>query len=310
MITMKRLQLIAMTCIAWAVATGCISKTFPPCLPLSITLTVKDKNYFNIDDAAKLGLLERKDETLPFRAYVHSLYYILHDATGNIVAEQRNIAVASDSQTLTLDIPSELPYGEYTLTVWGNMDGEDGLGENAAHADMEANDTATNDIYLGCGTFDYRYGNETHTLALERTKGNLLIKAEGLPDNIDFSTKNIDGIYGTVDSAFGYSLPTNVATALDWTVQNDIQTQTLMCPSLSFEGSTLNIVFFDKSQIPSGTRATSYATLEPQDVNITVGRNEITILRYVYTELGDGAEFDIFLRVNGNWELLHHMQID
>ena len=190
------------------------------------------------------------------------------------------------------------------------MDGEESLGENASQAGMESAGTATNDIYLGCKTFDYQYGAENHTLELERTKGNLLIKAEGLPDNIDFSTKNIDGVYGVVDNGFTYSKPTNVQTELDWTVQNDIQTQTLMCPSESFEGSALNLVFFDKSQLDTSTRATLYPSLSPQDINITMGRNEITILRYVYQESDNGADFDIYIRVNGNWELLHEMEID
>ncbi len=41
-----------------------------------------------------------------------------------------------------------------------------------------------------------------------------------------------------------------------------------------------------------------------------MGRNEITILRYVYQESDNGADFDIYIRVNGNWELLHEMEID
>ena len=112
-----------------------------------------------------------------------------------MVAERRNIAVDNDDKAQTITMPASLPYGKYTITVWGNMDNEESLGDGSTDADMEASGTATNDIYLASGTFDYRYGNEAHTIGLERTKGNLLIKAEGLPDNIDFSTKNIDGVY-------------------------------------------------------------------------------------------------------------------
>lgn len=64
-------------CLLWS---SCIRDSIPPCPPLQVTLTVKDKNYFNIDDAVKLGLMERKAENLPFRDYVSTLYYIVHDA--------------------------------------------------------------------------------------------------------------------------------------------------------------------------------------------------------------------------------------
>lgn len=297
-------------CLLWS---SCIRDSIPPCPPLQVTLTVKDKNYFNIDDAVKLGLMERKAENLPFRDYVSTLYYIVHDAEGKVVAEQKNTLVDNDDQTQLITLPESLPYGKYTLTVWGNMKSDEPLGEDATTAEMEAVGAAANDIYLASATFDYRYGNEKHTLAMERTKGNLLIKAEGVPDNIDFSTKDIQDIYNFVDNGFQYSTLTDIHTELDWQeIRSEIKSETLMCPSPSYEGSTLSVMFIDKSAAGTQGRATYYPTLEPQDVNITMGRNEITILKYVYVDEGGSGEgdFEIYLRVNDNWELLHDMELD
>lgn len=297
-------------CLLWS---SCIRDSIPPCPPLQVTLTVKDKNYFNIDDAVKLGLMERKAENLPFRDYVSTLYYIVHDAEGKVVAEQKNTLVDNDNQTQLITLPESLPYGKYTLTVWGNMKSDEPLGEDATTAEMEAVGAAANDIYLASATFDYRYGNEKHTLAMERTKGNLLIKAEGIPDNIDFSTKDIQDIYNSVDNGFQYSTLTDIHTELDWQeIRSEIKSETLMCPSPSYEGSTLSVMFIDKSAAGTQGRATYYPTLEPQDVNITMGRNEITILKYVYVDEGGSGEgdFEIYLRVNDNWELLHDMELD
>lgn len=297
-------------CLLWS---SCIRDSIPPCPPLQVTLTVKDKNYFNIDDAVKLGLMERKAENLPFRDYVSTLYYIVHDAEGKVVAEQKNTLVDNDDQTQLITLPESLPYGKYTLTVWGNMKSDEPLDEDATTAEMEAVGAAANDIYLASATFDYRYGNEKHTLAMERTKGDLLIKAEGIPENIDFSTKDIQDIYNFVDNGFHYSSLTDIHTELDWQdIRSEIKSETLMCPSPSYEGSTLSVMFIDKSAAGSQGRAAYYPTLEPQDINITMGRNEITILKYVYVDEGGSSEgdFEIYLRVNDNWELLHDMELD
>ena len=75
------------------VLTSCIRDEIAECPPMRITLAVKDKNYFNIDDAVKLGLAERKADDLPFRDYIHTLYYVVHDAEGRVVAEQKNTEV-------------------------------------------------------------------------------------------------------------------------------------------------------------------------------------------------------------------------
>lgn len=293
---------------------GCIRESLPPCPPLVIELSVKDKNYFNIDDAVRLGLLERRAEDLPFRDYVHSLYYIVRDEQGEVVAEQHNTPVTDDSQVQRIVLPASLPYGTYTVTAWGNMQSEEPLGKDATQAEMEAAGAAANDIYLASATLEYRYGRDLFSVGMERTKGNLLIKAENLPDNIDFSTKNIEDIFALVDRHFTYSGLTAVHTERDWMVPNEILTQTLMCPSPVYEGSKLSVAFIDKSavtQTAAGQRVTYYPTLVPQDVHITMGRNEITILRYAYVAEGDSeGEFRIYVRVNGNWELIHDMEIE
>lgn len=291
---------------------ACVREKLPDCPPLQVTLTVKDKNYFNIDDAVKLGLAERKAEDLPFRDYVHALYYVVYDAEGNVVVEQKNKEVTGDDQTQLISLPVSLPYGIYTVTVWGNMDSEVPLGDDPTTADLETEGAAANDIFLASGTFDYQYGKEAFSLALERTKGNLLIKAEGIPDNIDFSTKNVEDVFESVDAFFSYSGLTDIHTELEWEVRNEIQSQTLMCPSPSYEGTTLGVSFIDRSAVAAqqaGSRAVATRpVLEPEDVHITMGRNEITILKYVYDTAEDG--FNIFLRVNDRWEQIHSMVVD
>lgn len=301
---------IALAMVLAAGMGACVREKLPDCPPLQVTLTVKDKNYFNIDDAVKLGLAERKAEDLPFRDYVHALYYVVHDAEGNVVAEQKNTEVTGDEQTQVISLPVSLPYGVYTVTVWGNMDSEVPLGDDPFTGDMEVEGAAANDIFLACGTFDYQYGKEAFSLGLERTKGNLLIKAEGIPDNIDFSTKNVQDVYATVDAAFNYSGLTDIHTEQEWEEKNEIKTQTLMCPSPSYEGTTLEVSFIDISAVQqAGSRAGEGSpVLEPEDVHITMGRNEITILKYVYDTAEDG--FNIFLRVNDRWEQIHSMVVD
>lgn len=289
---------------------GCIRDHIQDCPPLQITLTVKDKNYFNIDDAVKLGLAERKDENLPFREYVQTLYYRVTDKEGRMIAEQKTTPVTNDALTEEIVLPVSLPYGQYSVSVWGNLQSDEPLDENATLADLEAVGAARNDIYLASATFDYQYGAELYTLGLERAKGNLLIKAEGIPDNINFSMKTIDDIFSTVTNDFEYSDLTQVSTEQEWEVKNEIQSETLLCPSPSYEGSTLSVTFIDHDAVRGilGWTAETGSILTPEDVNITMGRNEITILKYVYD--AQQEDFKIYVRVNDNWEQWHGMELD
>lgn len=296
--------------------TGCLRDHLAPCPPLTVTLTVTDKNYFNIADAEQYGLLARRDENLPFRSYVGTLYYVLQETeTGTVVAKRTNYAVEGDALTQEIAFDAELPYGTYTLTVWGNMKSDEPLGDDATAAELESADAVSNDIYLGTLTMDYDYSHEHYTLGLERTKGQLLIQAEGLPDYIDFSVKDITHVYNIINSRFEYSNPVDVRTRTDWQTTGGIVTHTLLGPSESSNASRLSVYFLHKDEAGGqesaaareDASAQAATTIVPEDVNITLRRNELTLLRYVYSSQ---TGMKIFILVNGQWEYIHDMEID
>lgn len=286
---------------------GCIRDSLPDCPPMCVQVVVKDKNYFNITDAVKLGYAERKAEDLPFRDYVSSLYYVVYDAEGKVVAEQINAPVENDEQTQVIQLPSSLPYGKYKVEVWGNMKTDRPIAGNISEEELENVGVVKSDLYLASGEFDYHYGAENFMLEMERAKGDLMIRAEGLPDNIDFSAKSVDNIYGLVRSGMVYQNLVTLTTKTAWEQPNEILTQTLLCPSVGIEASTLHVAFAE-GEISGLAAGRATQILVPEDVHITMGRNQLTILKYVYK--ADSGTFEIYLRVNDNWEKLHGMEID
>lgn len=303
---MDKLKILLFSSLALAFLQSCIRDRIPECPPMCIELQVEDKNYFNIDDAVYLGLAEKKDENLPFREYISTLYYIVHDSEGNVVAERKNSPVENDELKQYIVLPSELPYGNYSISVWGNMQSEEPLENNASAADLEAVGAAKNDIYLASAEFIYSYGSERYTLGMQRAKGNLMIKAEGIPDYIDYSVKNIRNIYSVLTSDFSYGQTTDVRTELQWPVRNTIVSQTLLCPSPGYEATSLEVIFLDSSSVQRKSEDTS--VIYPEEVNITMSRNNITIMRYLYDSLS--GEFEISVYMDDRWVVIHDMGIE
>ena len=86
--------------LAVAVLSSCVRDEIEPCPPLQVNITVKDKNYFNVD---KVELEERLPEDLAFREYIPTLHYMLRDAaTGEVVEEQGVFPVDGDGKTFPI----------------------------------------------------------------------------------------------------------------------------------------------------------------------------------------------------------------
>lgn len=292
---MRKLCLL-ISCIC--LMTSCIRQELAPCPPMQIDVLVKDKNYFNATDVS--DILELKDENLPFKDYVSTLYYMITEAgTDKIIREQTTFEVQGDMKVYSILLPDDLPYGKYVVTVWGNLKTERPVGDDATYEDMFSKDALNRDIYVTSDTLDYEVGKEHFQVDLERTRGKLLIQAENIPDYVDHSAKNISNVFQYVGRNLNYAVAGNVTTDTLWQKRNQMQTETLLCPSTSINDSKLQVRFENTH---------TGQILTPEDIQVTISRNMLTVIRYVYQEQSN--DFGIYMLVDDNWEKVHGMEVE
>lgn len=214
---------------------SCVRDDIEACPPLQVNVTVKDKNYLNVDKATlnMANLNEKLPDDLAFRAYVPTLCYVLRDAaTGKVMHEQAVFAVEGDAQQVPLMFPESLPHGKYVLTVWGGLDNADQLSADRLSLNLHAQQAPGADVFVTNDTLVYDAWNHLYSVDMERTKGKLVIQATNLPKGITASCKSVDGLFGKVNSSFGYADTVSVSTSNIWDSPAEILTKTILAPSV------------------------------------------------------------------------------
>lgn len=261
---------------------------------------MKDKNYFNVDN---VDMEEQRSDSLAFRQYVPTLFYMLRDAaTGDVVEEQGVFPVEGDGKTVPVDFCPCLPHGKYILTVWGGLDDLSALSADRQTLDLHANRGEGTDVYLVSDTLVYDAYRYDYRVELERTKGKLIVQAEDLPGSYNLVSIDVDGLDGKVNSNFKYSGETDVFDKVSIPLKPKVSTSTLLAPSVKENGSVLDVDF------THSTPSSNDMELSPDDVRITMRRNMITVLRYVWDE--QKKHFVVYMLVDDNWEQVHGMEID
>lgn len=278
---------------------SCVRDEILPCPPLQVNITVKDKNYFNVD---KVALEERKSEDLAFKEYVPTLYYQLRDAvTGEVVEEQGVFEVTGDEKAFPITFCDCIPHGKYVLTVWGGLKDDTPLGDDPLTVILHAEEQEGDDFYLTNDTLVYDAWNYDYTVEMERTKGKLVIQVENLPEEVNYSDKTVGGLFQNLDCEFNYTNQTIVQTKAEWEAIPVVVTKTVLSPSVKEKGAKVSVNFYDDPQ-----RITP--TLTPKDVNVAMKRNELTVLKYVYDD-GSG-DFTIYILMNDSWDIIYDMDIN
>lgn len=280
--------------------TSCIRDEIEDCPPLQVNIAVKDKNYFNVD---KMDPENERPTDLAFREYVPTLFYMLRDVkTGEVVEEHGVFRVEGEAKTMTVDFCPCLPHGTYVLTVWGGMKDMTSLSEDRTALALHPEHAEGDDIYLVNDTLVYDAYHYDYTVEMERTKGKLIVEAEGLEQNIGQMKTNVDGLFGKVNSDFIYSGETHVSNTSAVTADQKVRMSSIMAPSVGSGTSLVDVSFTRKDG------ASDMLLPKPADVKINMERNRITMLKYVFNP--DADKFTIYIKVNDNWEDIHGMILD
>lgn len=252
-----------------------------------VKVTVKDKNYANIDNFPELAPVA---EDSPFRIFAGTIYYTLNEAvTGNLVKESA-VTPVSGNDSLYFITFDDVPMGEYTLTVWSNLTADYLAG--VLHQDGKEH----TDIYLASSTLKFNNSYRPAELRLERTKGQLLLLCKNFPAVVAVIRQNVNNVYRQVDANFNYSGSTHVEKK---GLFQPVLT-TLLAPS-SEGSSKLKLTFYSAA-------AETSPFLELPEMDLTVKRNEISAIAVDFKEV-EGI-YEVWTFINGQWTMTHRLDIE
>lgn len=278
---------------------SCIHEDLDSCPPLQVQLTVTDKNYSNVSSVPQET---PKSETLAFDAYIPTLYYALRNvATGNILEEQGVFNVTGSEQTFALNFGTSVPFGKYVLTVWGGLPDNFSLADNSLTSIIHKGTQEGSDIYLVHDTLVYDLSHYTYTLGMKRVTGKLILDVTNLPASVRYANKSISNIFQQVNYQFAYTNPITISKSDTWAPSEEVVLHTKLAPSTGDLKSLLHLDFYDNPSL-------STPTLTPKDVNVTMKRNELTTLKYVYDD--KTKDFIIFMWTDDGWEIINDLGIN
>lgn len=286
--------------------TSCVRENLDQCPPLCINIEVKDKNYFNVDQTAPE---EKQDENQSFRLFVPSLSYRLSrlndDGTQQVVVEEKGFGVEGDGFTYPVSFDPDMPFGKYVFTVWGGMKNRGELNLDKNELLLHPEHSQGDDVYQICDTLVYDENHYCYTSEMERTKGKLVIWTENLPAGYHLMDTEVSQLYGIVNPSFQYSEETSVFHESEIEAGSKTKTSIFLAPSCLKDESVVDVNFYKNSGEGAGS---SSSVLTPDDVKVSMERNKITVLKYVYDS--DRNRFTIYMKVNDNWEEIHGMILD
>lgn len=272
------------------IISSCIREDLSGCPPsaYAVRVSVKDKNYSNVDNFSQLV---RMPESSPFSSFEGTIYYILTDpSTGKTIRESSITPLSGGEQTYSITF-GDVPDGEYRLTVWGNVTSDYPIG--VLHRDSKE----YVDVYVGSATLKFGPNYQPVEIPLERTKGLLLLVCYNFPSAVTSIEQSVNHIYPSVDANLNYMGDTNVLKRVPF--------QTFITTALSPTSSGTSKV---KLRFFADNLDAANPFFELPEMDLAVRRNEVSAISVDY-KAADGV-WEVQAFIQGEWVTLNRLTIE
>lgn len=273
---------------------SCVKESLPECpYQFDTQVFVKDKNYANTG----IEGVDPISEDLPFKEYVSNIRYtLLHMSTGEVITSPTTSHITGDEMEVSLNI-DQVPDGEYTFTVWGNIDE---YNNPATPHILHYNNEEGTDLYSITTQMSVIGGiNQTKRVGLERAKGKLLVIFNNLPESVVRIDEEISSIYASIDEKGAYSGSTYVTKTFLKENQSLGRISTFLSPTIEGERSVLSLDFYTSAD---GTPAASIPGIET-----IINKNETTVLVINYNSLQ--RQIEVWDLIDGEWTLIIKLDV-
>lgn len=291
---MRNIQFILafVLCISFS---SCIKDSLDDC-PLTILISVKDKNYFNTHE---IDLLELKDENQNFNYYLsHIAYRLVNLDNGTVLESHELIAATSTQKEHELTFNSKLPFGKYKLTIWGGMDSHDRIPKNGGNIQLHMDNRLGEDLYTDEILIDYSEQDFTHQMELERIKGKLILYVEKLPLHFSHIQTEVSNLAGIVSPSLEYGLASKVNYVFQ--VAQNQKYDFHLAPTIS------NLETKVRIHVHGGNPLSETGSMPKEELvnfSLKMERNKIYIYKIIYD--GGLTEHKIQALIDSNWEDIH-----
>ncbi len=273
---------------------SCVKEDMEECTSdFQLIVNILDKEYSNADE---LPEIVTRAIAPSFDDYVDHFGYELvcvNTARTLPYSTQSNISV--DDSSLSIPI-NDWYEGSYRITAWGNYPSNT---QAPLGCSLNSEELADEDIYFCLDTIQFSQDTSSAECFLYRTKGKLIIFVENLTDSVYAITANISSVYGYVNQNFEYGQATDISKTSYSSFQNLTVIESKVSPTPEGQFSAVSLTFYSRNT------GEPFYTSPP--IEVTIRRNEITLLGVALIEGGTASEIKVW--IENRWETVQYIDI-
>lgn len=256
-------------------------------------MAVADKNY---DNAGQIAGRERRDEGLPFAAYLTGLA-LWRQAEGAPAAEMFRPRFLPGDAEATIDPAWLLPGANRLLLVGNEPLRPQGASDSLFVRELHPGGDESADLYVGWEDVVAPLRSD-RTVRMFRAKGKLLILPDGLPSDVVGIEATVDNLYRNVGRDLSYADSAGVVKRFALTRAAG-ELSLLAAPGRapgSLSTVTLRLVKRDG------------ASLTLSNIPAAIRRNRISVIRPICDRTSGAWSLEVF--ADGRWTQVEELHID